>query len=411
MTEPLKPENPKQVLEAVQWAVANKICLDVQGRGTKKGLGRSVEADQVLDMSGLSGIIDYQPSELYVTAHAGTPISEIQAALDQQNQQLMFEPPDYGPLLGGAAGQGTLGGVVACNLSGPRRVKAGAARDNFIGFQAVSGRGEDFKSGGKVVKNVTGFDLSKLITGSYGTLAVITEATFKVLPSPEKIRTVLVLWPQNEINDHGGIQAMTEALQSTNEVSGAAHLPAAVAQHSSVAYVSGSGRAVTAVRVEGPSPSVDYRCAALIDILSRFGDIEELHSHNSQKLWQEISDVSYFADDQERILWRLSVPPSQGADVAQRILKRHPGEIFYDWSGGLIWLCMDMNENGAEGRIRRCVRDVAGHATLMRGDEVLRLKVPVFQPLSSAMHEISKRIKEGFDPEGILNPSRMYEGI
>lgn len=411
MNAPLKPENPAQVLEAVQWAVANKAPLDVQGRGTKKSLGRLVEADQVLDMSGLSGIIDYQPSELYVTAHAGTPLADIQTALQEQNQQLMFEPPDYGPLLGGLAGQGTLGGVVACNLSGPRRIKAGAARDNFIGFQAVSGRGEDFKSGGKVVKNVTGFDLSKLITGSYGTLAVVTEATFKVLPSPEKTRTVLVLWSQNGIYDHGGVQAMTEALQSTNEVSAAAHLPATVAKRSSIAYVSGSGSAVTAVRVEGPGPSVDYRCSALIDILSKFGDIEELHSHNSQKLWQEIADVNYFAGEQERVLWRLSVPPTQGAKVALHILEGHRGDVFYDWSGGLVWLHMDPADNGSEARIRRCVREVGGHATLVRGGEALRSSIPVFQPMGDGLLDISRRVKEGFDPHRILSPSRMYEGI
>ena len=164
MTENLKPENNDQVLESVQWAVTQKIPLDVRGQGTKLGMGRPVEADHILDLSGLSEITDYQPSELFVTANAGTPMKDIYAALDQQNQQLMFEPPDYGPLLGGAADQGTLGGLVACNIAGPRRIKAGSARDNCIGFHAVSGRGEMFKSGGKVVKNVTGFDLSKLIT-------------------------------------------------------------------------------------------------------------------------------------------------------------------------------------------------------------------------------------------------------
>ncbi|NQW00433.1 MAG: glycolate oxidase subunit GlcE [Rhodospirillales bacterium] len=411
MTSTFKPATDAQVLDAVKWAVADKQTLEIVGNASKRGFGRPVEADQRLDMSGLAEIVDYQPSELYITAKAGTPLAAIDAALAAQNQQLMFEPPDYGPLLGGAAGQGTVGGLIACNLAGSRRIKAGAARDHLLGFHAVSGRGEVFKSGGQVVKNVTGFDLSKLMTGSYGTLAVITEATLKVLPAADKVRTVLIHWPQNGVYDHGGVQAMTEALGSVNEVSGAAHLPAHVAARSAVDYVSGSGSAVTALRVEGPGPSVAYRVAALHDMLSKFGKIEELHSQNSKRLWKEISDVEYFADNQERALWRISVPPVEGARVALHILEGRPGEVFYDWGGGLVWLSVEPADKASQAQVRRCVGDVGGHATLVRGSAELRASVAVFEPLDAVLSGVTERIKDGFDPGRLLNPGRMYEGV
>ena len=411
MTEILKPENTNQVLEVVQWAVAQKTPLDVRGQGTKLGMGRPAEAEHILDMSGLSKITDYQPSELFVTASAGTPMKDIYAALDQQNQQLMFEPPDYGPLLGGAVDQGTLGGLVACNLAGPRRIKAGSARDNCIGFHAVSGRGEIFKSGGKVVKNVTGFDLSKLMTGSYGTLAVMTEATLKVLPSPENARTVLLRWAKNSDAARLNNKAMTEALVSTNEVSSAAHLPSGVAGRSAVDYVSSAGSAVTAVRVEGPAPSTAYRCAALKELLSKFGDVEELHTKNSKTLWKEIADVSYFAADLNRAVWRISVPPTEGANVVARILESSEADVMYDWGGGLVWLQIDEADRASEDLVRHSVSQAGGHATLVRGSKPLRQSARVFEPLDTYIADITKRVKDGFDPEGILNPGRMYKGI
>ncbi|HBC06348.1 MAG TPA: 2-hydroxy-acid oxidase, partial [Rhodospirillaceae bacterium] len=193
MTEILKPDNADQVLDAVKWAVSEATPLDVRGTGSKAGFGRPVQAGRVLDLSNLAGITDYDPGELVLTAGPATPMAEIEQALAEANQELAFEPMDMGALYGNGAGTGTLGGVIAANLSGPRRIKAGAARDHFLGFQAVSGRGEVFKSGGKVMKNVTGFDLSKLMAGSFGTLAVMTQVSVKVLPRPEKTRTVLLM--------------------------------------------------------------------------------------------------------------------------------------------------------------------------------------------------------------------------
>ncbi len=230
MAETIKPRTAAEVLDAVAWAASSETPLELIGRGSKRALGRPFQAAYALDLSDLKGIGAYEPEELVMTALPGTPLAEIERAVAERRQMLAFEPMDLGPLLGVPAGSGSIGGVFAANLSGPRRIKAGAARDHLLGFHGVSGRGEAYKAGGRVVKNVTGYDLAKLITGSFGTLSALTEITFKVLPLPEKARTVLVLG----LDDARAIQAMTEALASPHEVASAAHLPAALAGGSAV---------------------------------------------------------------------------------------------------------------------------------------------------------------------------------
>ena len=409
MSETLKPETAEQVLDAVKWAAASESPLAVKGQGSKEGFGRAIEADCRLDLSGLTGIGCYEPNELFMTAGAATTLAEIEAALRQNNQQMAFEPADLGILLGGEGDAGTIGGAIACNLAGPRRIKAGAARDHFLGFNAVSGRGETFKSGGTVVKNVTGFDLSKLIAGSFGTLAVMTEVTFKVLPAPEKTRTVLVLG----LSDQDAMKAMAKALGSSHEVSGAAHLPEAAAKGSKVSHVAGTGRSVTAFRVEGPGPSVEHRCRALTALLGGGASVEELHSENSALLWREICDVRLLDGDggNGRQIWRLSVPPMNGAGVAEQLTAGTGASVFYDWGGGLIWLTMDATPDAGHETVRRAVEAAGGHATLVRAGADVRNRVPVFEPQTGALREITARIKEGFDPKGILNPGRMVEGV
>src|SRR5512138_595185 len=397
------PESAAQVAEAVAWAAAAGEPLEVVGRGSKRALGRPVQAGHGLDLARLDGITLYEPEELVLSARAGTPLAAIEAALDEQRQMLAFEPPDLGPLLGGAAGAGSLGGVLACNLAGPRRVKAGAARDHFLGVTAVSGRGETFKSGGRVVKNVTGYDLCKLLAGAYGTLAVMTDVAVKVLPRPEKTYTVLLFG----LDDAAAGEAMRQALGSPHEVSGAAHLPAAQAAKSAVAYVAGAGGAVTALRVEGPGPSVEYRCAALRRELADLGPTDELHSQNSIAFWRELRDVRSFAGDQRTAVWRLSVAPTAGPSVVTGIGE---GEAFYDWGGGLIWLSLPLNgaNDAGAAQVRAAVAAAGGgHATLIRAPLELRAAVPVFQPQDAATAALTRRVKEGFDPRGILNPGHM----
>jgi glycolate oxidase FAD binding subunit len=405
----LKPADAAQLREMVAASAASGQPLEIIGGGSKHALGRPIQVAHTLDLSALAGIVDYEAAELVLTARAATPLAEIEAALAAKGQMLAFEPPDWGRLLGTSAGQ-TIGGVLSCNLAGPRRFKSGAARDHFLGFAGVNGRGEAFKAGGKVVKNVTGYDLCKLIAGAHGTLAALSEVTIKVLPRPEKTRTVLI----HGLDEARAVAAMTAALNSPHEVSGAAHLPAALARRSAVAYVAGAAGAVTALRVEGPGPSVVHRCEALRQELAEYGSCEELHSENSARFWQEVRDVRPFAGDAARIVWRASLPPADAASVVRRIARGCDAEHFFDWGGGLLWLAVapdrDAREDGGAAIIRAAIAG-AGHATMVRAPDALRSVVPVFDPPAPALAALSARVKESFDPQRILNPGRMYRDL
>ena len=406
MRADLKPATIEQIVEAVRGALADQQPLETVGRGTKRGLGRPIQVGATLDLSGLSGIVSYEPAELILTCLAGTPLVEIESALTVKNQQLAFEPGDWGPIYGAPAGQGTIGGVLACNLSGPRRLKAGAARDHFLGVTAVSGRGEVFKAGGKVVKNVTGYDLPKLLCGSYGTLAVMAEVTLKVLPAPEKSRTVLLFG----LDDARAIAAMSAALNSPHEVASAAHLPSRVAARTGIDLVIKAGAAVTAIRIEGPGPSVEQRCAALRQQLGAGIATEELQSLRSMMFWRAVRDVAPLLRDKDGQLWRFSVPPAAGAKVMQAVTLQLPDTLdyYYDWAGGLIWLALPPRPEAEAAIIRTAVaRQGGGHATLMRATEDVRLAVPVFEPQADALAALTARVKESFDPQRILNAGRM----
>jgi glycolate oxidase FAD binding subunit len=407
MPSTFKPTDDAQVVDAVAWAVGAEAPLEVAGRATKRGLGRPFQADHTLDLSALSGINFYEPEELILSAMPSTPLAEIEAALAERGQMLAFEPMDLGPLYGLPAGQGSVGGVFACNLSGPRRIKMGAARDHLLGFNAVSGRGEAFKSGGRVVKNVTGYDLSKLITGSHGTLAVLTELTFKVLPAPEKTYTVLLAG----LDGATATRAMAAAMNSSHEVAGAAHLPAGIAERSAVSYVQGAGGSVTALRLEGFGPSVETRCRALREELAVFGNLEELHSRNSARLWTEIRDAVYLAEPADRPIWRLSVPPSAGHGVTEALGVSLGAEAFFDWAGGLIWLSTPPSADASHGAVRAAVAACGGHATLTRAPADIRAAIPVFQPQPAPLAALSARVKDSFDPRRVLNPGRMVAGV
>jgi glycolate oxidase FAD binding subunit len=407
----LKPADAQALREAVAWAAEAAQPVEIVAGGSKRGLGRPLQVAHTLDLSALAGILAYEPNELVLTACAATPLAEITAALAAQNQMLAFEPPDWGGLLADSAGQ-TIGGVIACNLAGPRRFKAGAARDHFLGFAGVSGRGESFKAGGKVVKNVTGYDLCKLMAGAYGTLGVLSEVTVKVLPRPEKTRTVLVYG----LDDGAAVAAMTAALNAPHEVSGAAHLPGSLARRSVVAYVASAGTSVTLLRLEGPGPSVVHRCAALRGELAGFGETEELHGANSALVWQEIADAAHLAGrESDSAVWRLSLPPASAPAVIAELVPRIADGHVLDWGGGLVWLAVpgsdDAVGDGGAAAIRAALGPQGGHATLISGSAALRSAVAVFEPQEGALAAVSARVKASFDPRRILNPGRMYREI
>lgn len=394
------PTTAQEVLNIVRWAAAEETPLEILGHGSKRGIGRPVQTEHVLDLSQLSGITLYEPEELVLSAKAGTPISEIEGLLAEHNQQLAFEPMDYGPLLGGESGRGTIGGMLGANLSGPRRIKAGAARDHVLGVYAVSGRGEAFKSGGRVVKNVTGYDLSKGLAGSWGTLAVVTDVTFKVLPAAETEKTLVL----SGLDDARAAAAMSEAMGSSAEVSGATHLPEGVAGR----FLSGAlaGTARTVLRVEGVAPSVDYRIDLLTRLLKQFGGAEIIEKRESQTLWREIRDCHPFTDGTEAAVWRVSMAPTEGHRMVDAFRRAAGANAYYDWQGGLVWLRMEADPE-ADILRKLIVHFGGGHATLVRATPAVRAALPVFQPQPPELAALSARLKEQFDPRNILNPGRM----
>lgn len=395
------PTTSDEVLSTVAWAAAEESPLEILGHGSKRGIGRPQQSEHTLDLSKLTGVTLYEPAELVLSAKAGTPLADIEKLLAQNSQQLAFEPMDYGPLLGGEAGKGTIGGVLAANLSGPRRLKAGAARDHILGINAVSGRGEAFKSGGRVVKNVTGYDLSKLMANSWGTLAAFTDVTFKVLPAAETEVTLAV----RGLLDDAAAATMALALGSSAEVSSAAHLPERIAAR--VAGGTLGSEAATLLRVEGFGPSVAYRTAALKTLLGKAGPLEEISGEASRLIWRDVRDCRPFADGSEKPVWRVSMTPGEGHQMVLTLRMQAAVSAFYDWQGGLVWLRME--EGDPEAALLRGLlrKHSGGHATLVRAAPSHRAALPVFEPQAPALAALAARLKQEFDPRNILNPGRM----
>lgn len=401
-----QPGAAAEVSEIVAAAAAAREPLAISGGGSKRDFGRPVEAVHALDLRKLAGIIDYDPSELVLTARAATPMSEILGELRQQNQMLAFEPPEWGAMLP-SSGQPTLGGVIACNLAGSRRVRAGAARDHFLGFEAVNGLGEIWRGGGRVVKNVTGYDMSKLQAGAFGTLSALTEITVRVVPRPETSCSVLL----DGLRDDGAVRVMADGLNSPHEVSAAAHVPAPIAGRAAIPAFAGAGSGVTLLRLEGHGPSVRFRADALARAL---GATRLLDDADSRAVWAAIGSVQPLLPGGERLIWRLCPTPSLAAMAMAEIATAMPGsEGYYDWGGGLLWLSLDpeiAGDDGGAAVIRATLARLGGHAGLVRAPEALRRAVPVFDPPDRALGALTRRVKASFDPYAILNPGRLHEG-
>ncbi len=397
-----RPASLKELEQLVGWAAGEERLLRVEGAGTKTAFGRPVDALDVLSTSGLAGIDMYEPEELVMSAGAGTPLSEVEAALAERRQELAFEPADYGAILGGDADRQTIGGVIACNLAGPRRLKAGAARDHLLGVQCVTGQGQAIKTGGRVVKNVTGYDLCKLLTGSFGTLAVLSHVTFKVMPVGEETATLLLAG-----ESRGALLKLLRiAMGTPHEVSGAAVLPAPIAARSVVAAVAGTGRALACLRLEGAAPSVAYRLQTLRDTLIQPGiEALALDDPGSRLLWKEIRD-GRLLDAGRPILWRLSCAPTGADAVAEAVAPLAP-ELLFDWAGGLVWIALNDAPDAGAATVRAALGG-KGHATLVRAPEATRREVPVFEPQPPPLAALGRRVKASFDPKGILSPGRLY---
>ncbi|MGY4284642.1 glycolate oxidase FAD binding subunit [Bradyrhizobium sp. LM2.7] len=403
----LKVRDAKDVEEVVRAAIANEQPLEIIGHGTKRGIGHAMATNAVLDVSALSAVTSYEPNELIVTLQAGAPLADVLSLIDSKNQQFAFEPMNTAPLLGTPA-LGTIGGMIAAGLAGPRRIKAGGARDHLLGAHAVSGFGDSFKTGGKVVKNVTGYDLCKLLAGSWGTLAVMTEVTLKVMPKPEAERTLLL----RGLDDAAANKAMTVALGSPFDVSAAAHLPRSAlrARTEGLGDIVGEGEALTVLRLEGITASAAHRAGSLLELLAPFGTATLVEDAASSALWAAIRDVLPFAASGALgawPVWRIVCPPASGAALGTQLARETGGELIYDWGGGLIWAALPPKDDAHAPAVRMRAGAVDGHAVLVRAAEDVRHSVDVFHPQAPGIAALSERVRAGFDPKTILNRGRL----
>ena len=399
----LIPNTETEAADIVRAHADTAAALDIVGNATRGAIGNPVEADQKLSSRGLTGIVSYNPAEMVLSAKAGTPISEIEAALAEAGQMMAFEPMDHRGIMG-TSGEPTIGGAFAVNASGPRRISAGAARDNLLGVRFVNGKGETVKAGGRVMKNVTGLDLVKLLAGSHGTLGFLTEVTFKVLPVPKYSVTIVL---SGLYEDAQAAAVMATALGLPVEVSGAAHLPVMVAPH----HLDGSlpeGPA-TVLRLEGLEASVLVRAEKLEKAMAGFAPVSRLGPDDTETLWREIRDVKAYSDGTEKPLWRVSMAPTEGAKLVARLRLEAGIDAFYDWQGGLVWMRMEADPEADS--LRQMIKAFGGgHATLMRAPAAHRDGISAFQPLAPAVALLSQRVKQKVDPVGIFSPGRMARG-
>lgn len=373
----------------------SKTPLRIEGGGTKLDIGRPIQSARAIFTTPLNGITLYEPSEMVISALAGTPLRDVENTLAEKGQMLPFEPSDYRALLG-KAGEPTIGGITAANISGSRRISVGACRDSLIGIRMLNGRGEMIKSGGRVMKNVTGLDLAKLACGAWGTLGILTETTFKILPKPETM-TTLVFYG---LDDTRAIEAMSLAMTSPFDITGAAHIPQGVERV-----------AMTLLRLEGFHPSVEYRATQLKTLLQKFGPADRHDPDASSALWRRIRNAEAFVEPREDAIWRISIAPSKSVPFLQRLAMVLSFRHVFDWGGGLIYLQCATGDDAGALQIRNELRGTGGHATLLRAPQTVRAAVDVFEPEHPAIRKLSDDVRASFDPARIFNPGLMTTGV
>ena len=402
----LRPATDWELARYVRDAIEQQKPVEIVGSGSKRGIGRPTHAATVVSPCIMRSVKLYEPSELVMAAEAGVLVSDIEAELENNGQMLAFEPVDLGPVLDKPAGRGTVGGMFAVDISGSRRIAAGSGRDHLLGVRAVSGIGQIFKSGGRVLKDVTGIGLTRAVAGSWGTLGVITEATFKVLPRPEMTATLVIIGLSNEI----AVEAMCAALATPFEVTGAVHLELPLVERLNSDAFRSAANSITALRLENFSKFLPRRMERLQEALKTYGEVHVIGNEDSLFFWNELRQLSPMIGRTEQ-LWRISTLPNKGALLVSDIQRYREAEAFFDWSGGLIWLSIPQAADAGASDIRRALAAYGGHATLIRADEEVRSNVEIFQPLDHGTERMTRNIKQAFDPAGILNKGRMYANI
>tara|TARA_B100001123_G_scaffold63719_1_gene70029 strand:+ start:1034 stop:2314 length:1281 start_codon:yes stop_codon:yes gene_type:complete len=406
------PQSEKEVSDFIKQFYKSNIPVELVGSGSKIKIGKPLQCAKTLNLSKLSGVLEYFPEELYIRVKACTPIKQIIDKLKKNKQQLAFEPIDFGYLFSGSSNYGTAAGQVACNISGPRRFKVGSIRDHVLGFRGVNGRGEIIKSGGKVVKNVTGYDLSKLMCGSYGTLIALTEIIFKVLPAPEESKTLVF----HELKLESAIDLLNKSINSPNEVSGAVFLPTEPKCTGCQMNIEETfklndlkyGGSLTSIRLEGSKDSIDERIQSLINNLGNVNsNISTLATYQSEIFWNKVKNLEFFSSSKNNIL-RIVIPPSECVKLVYQFSNKF--KYYLDWGGALMWMeACDLTEEMFQSIRKKVVRS-GGYVTMIKNSNFLPYVEEVFT-ISRDRFIISQNIKKSFDPKRILNPGKMYTGI
>ncbi len=385
MSEIFIPTDEKQLSEIIADANANETSLRIKAGGTRQGLGNLVKAKATLSLEKISGIKLYEPDALTLIAKAGTPLKTIEKLLKKEKQRFAFEPMDH-QFIFNSKGDPTIGSIVACNISGSRRIYGGACRDALIGVRFVNGNGAIIKNGGRVMKNVTGLDITKLMACSFGSLGVLSEVAFKLIPMVEREVTLVI----HSLVTKEAIKIMAKALNSPFEITGAAFIP------------NDKNGSKTLLRIEGFSSQVDYRIKSLKELFAIKNEIEVIEDKKHEDLWKSINNAQVFKKSKNPI-WRIVAKPSDAIKIETEIKDKLDAQVFYDWGGGLIWVLM--NENEAKYDVMRHIANqVNANATLMRSSDE---SYNNFQPQSEGVIKLSKAIARKFDAKGILNPNIM----
>ena len=399
-----EPKDESEIQQIVRYCFKKNLPIEIVGSQTKRNIGKQLQCAKTLDMSKYSGIIDYKPEELYITVKAGTSLKVIQDELKKNNQHLAFEPINFSEIFKTNLNEGTIGGTLSCNFSGSRRFKVGSARDHILGFKGFNGKGEKIKSGGTVVKNVTGYDLSKLITGSFGTLLVLSEITMKVLPLESYSKTIIV----SGLSLEHGLAIMNSAIATSNDPSGAIFYPANLRNNFIYNDLIHPG-SITAIRVEGTKISTNQRINNLLEELV-LGDkkLTILDNTQSEIFWEDSRNLKVFSKKDTNLI-RAVVPPSSTLNLINRLKTFHPN-YFIDWGGSLLWMELDYLSSQKIDQLRRRILETEGYMTVIKSKASVKSSSEIFT-IDPIKFKISQNIKKSFDPKRILNPGKMYTGI
>jgi glycolate oxidase FAD binding subunit len=407
-----KPVDEIETSNFIKEIYKKNLPTEIIGTNTKNFIGNKLQCAKVLDLSRLSGIVEYLPEELYIKVKAGTPISLIEESLEKNNQQLAFEPIDFGYLKDSKSNKGTAAGQLSCNFSGSRRFKVGSLRDHILGFRGVNGKGDIIKSGGTVVKNVTGYDLSKLVTGSFGTLTALTEITFKVLPKKDSISTLVIYSEDNKIISH----LFEQLLSSSNEISGAVYMPVEPNNKNYTKNIEKifkfnnlkSEEPFVVIRIEGSKKSIDERIQDISqELQTNKMKTSILDFYQSKLFWEKINNLELFSGTKNNLL-RAVIPPAKSLDFMKYL--KNNFKYYIDWCGSLFWIEVLEEENIQIKEIKEIIINLGGYLTIVKKSQSLSSDIDIFT-INDTRLLLSKKIKESFDPKKLLNPGKMYRGL